>query len=100
MFKESTSENFQKIHLLSSRYILDHTSMGQRFGPDKDNEDSESRSSRGASNESSGGRTEDLAKKYYATLTRAQMEGIKGYYRPDFLAFNYDPDIFDHLISK
>ena len=39
---------------------------------------------------SSGGSTEDLARKYFSTLSKSEAEGLYNYYKFDFDAFGYD----------
>lgn len=52
------------------------------------------------SHASSGGPTEALAKKYFSTLTRAQVRGLYRHYRDDFEAFGYSPKVYLELAKK
>ena len=43
---------------------------------------------------SSGGSTEDLARKYYSSLSIEEFEGLKAWYKNDLEAFGYDAQMF------
>ena len=74
------------------RFILETTSLGE--GISLEQEDSH------RSHVSSGGSSEDIAKRHFAKLTVAEFEAVAEFYRHDFQAFEYDPMEFNPDVLK
>ena len=73
--------------LLVLRYVLEHSGL-KPYSPSTNPEGARS-------NPSSGGSSEDLAKKYFATLEHKQFLALKDLYRNELEAFGYDPDPYE-----